>query len=32
MDYNDWLWIKAGIVLLAAFLYGLFGGDVNGPE
>jgi hypothetical protein len=32
MDYTDWLWLKLGIVIVAAFLYGLFGGNVNGPE
>lgn len=26
MDYETWLWVKFGLIVLAAFLYGLFGG------
>jgi hypothetical protein len=29
MEYIDYIWIKAGLIVLAAFLYGLFGGDVS---
>lgn len=30
MDFADYLWIKFAIVVLAAFIYGLLGGDVSG--
>lgn len=29
MDFTDFIWIKAGVLVLLAFLYGLFGGTTG---
>jgi hypothetical protein len=30
MEFTDYILIKAAIIVICAFLYGLFGGNVNG--
>lgn len=32
MEFTDYMWIKFGLVVFAAFIYGLLGGDVTGDR
>jgi len=29
MEFIDFMWIKLGVIVVLAFLYGLFGGNVG---